>query len=419
MTRSILTLLLLFTIASISIVRTEQNDKADKATMERAQALHGQVPLIDGHNDYPWALRENAERDLAKLDISRPQPSIMTDIARLRAGGVGGQFWSVYVPADLQGQSPVTATLEQIDIVHRMTRKYPDTFELALTADDVERIFKKGKIASLIGMEGGHSIDSSLAALRMFHRLGARYMTLTHSRNVPWADSATDTPALGGLSPFGEAVVREMNWLGMLVDLSHVSPDTMEDAIRVSQAPVIFSHSSARGVNDVPRNVPDNVLRLLPKNGGVVMVTFVPQFLSAKVTAWGKLQTEEENRLKQQFANDPAAVKSRLADWVKANPAPRATIADTADHIDHIKKAAGIDHVGLGGDFDGITSVVEGLEDVSKYPALTAELLRRGYRDEEIKKILGLNVLRVMRAVEKVSATMQKQRPASATLFTK
>jgi membrane dipeptidase len=253
----------------------------------------------------------------------------------------------------------------------------------------------------------------------MFHRLGARYLTLTHSRNVPWADAATDTPALGGLSPFGEEVVREMNWLGMLVDLSHVSPETMEDAIRVSQAPVIFSHSSARAVNDVPRNVPDSVLKLLPKNGGVVMVTFVPQFLSAKVTAWSKLQTEEENRLTQQFTTDPAAVKTKLADWVKANPAPRATIADTADHIDHIRKVAGVDHIGLGGDFDGITSVVEGLEDVSKYPSLTAELLRRGYRDEEIKKILGLNVLRVMRAAEKVSATLQKQRPASATLFTR
>ena len=413
MTRLLSTLLLFF---SLAVVYTQQGDKA---LMERAQALHSQVPLIDGHNDYPWALRENAGRDLAKLDISKPQPSIMTDIGRLRAGGVGGQFWSVYVPADLQGQSAVTATLDQIDIVHRMMRKYPDTFELALTADDVERIFKKGKIASLIGMEGGHSIDNSLAALRMLHRLGARYMTLTHSRNVPWADSATDTPALGGLSPFGEEVVREMNWLGMLVDLSHVSPETMDDAIRVTQSPVIFSHSSARAVNDVPRNVPDDVMKLLPKNGGVVMVTFVPQFLSPKVTAWSKLQTDEENRLKQQFANDPAAVKSKLADWVKANPAPRATIADTADHIDHIKKIAGIDHIGLGGDFDGITSVVEGLEDVSKYPALTAELLRRGYRDEEIKKILGLNVLRVMRAVEKVSATQQKQRPASATLFTK
>jgi membrane dipeptidase len=398
---------------------TVATDQADRALLERAQALHKQVPLVDGHNDYPWALRENAARDLDKLDISRPQPSLMTDIARLRAGGVGGQFWSVYVPAELQGETAVTATLEQIDIVHRMMRKYPDAFELALTADDVERIFKKGKIASLIGMEGGHSIDSSLGALRMFYRLGARYLTLTHSRNVPWADSATDTPALGGLSAFGEQVVREMNWLGMLVDLSHVSPDTMADAIRVSEAPVIFSHSSARAVNDVPRNVPDNVLQMLPKNGGVVMVTFVPGFLSPKVAAWSKLQTEHETRLKQQFPTDANAVKAGLAEWVKANPAPRATAADAADHIDHIRKVAGIDHIGLGGDFDGITSVPEGLEDVSKYPTLTAELLRRGYREDDVKKILGLNILRVMRQVEKVSATLQKQRPASPVLHSR
>jgi membrane dipeptidase len=398
---------------------TVATDQADRALLERAQALHKQVPLVDGHNDYPWALRENAARDLDKLDISRPQPSLMTDIARLRAGGVGGQFWSVYVPAELQGETAVTATLEQIDIVHRMMRKYPDAFELALTADDVERIFKKGKIASLIGMEGGHSIDSSLGALRMFYRLGARYLTLTHSRNVPWADSATDTPALGGLSAFGEQVVREMNWLGMLVDLSHVSPDTMADAIRVSEAPVIFSHSSARAVNDVPRNVPDNVLQMLPKNGGVVMVTFVPGFLSPKVAAWSKLQTEHETRLKQQSPTDAGAVKAGLSEWVKANPAPRATAADAADHIDHIRKVAGIDHIGLGGDFDGITSVPEGLEDVSKYPTLTAELLRRGYREDDVKKILGLNILRVMRQVEKVSATLQKQRPASPVLHSR
>jgi membrane dipeptidase len=283
----------------------------------------------------------------------------------------------------------------------------------------VEKIFAKGKIASLIGMEGGHSIDSSLGVLRMMHRLGARYLTLTHSRNVPWADSATDSPIHGGLSPFGETVVREMNWLGMLVDLSHVSPDTMQDAIRVSQAPVIFSHSSARAVNDVPRNVPDDVLRLLPKNGGVVMVTFVPGFLSPKVTAWGRTRTEEENRLKTQHPGDAAAVKAGLAAWEKQNPAPRATIADTADHIDHIRTLAGIDHIGIGGDFDGITSVPEGLEDVSTYPALTAELLRRGYRDDDVKKILGLNILRVMRAVERVSQKLQQQRAASPALFVK
>jgi membrane dipeptidase len=389
----------------------------DPALLERARALHKQWPLIDGHNDYPWALRENAERDLDKLDIRKPQPSLMTDIPRLRAGGVGGQFWSVYVPVELQGQQAVTATLEQIDIVHRMMRKYPDTFELALTADDVERIFKSGKIASLIGMEGGHSIDNSLGVLRMFSRLGARYMTLTHSKNTAWADSCTDVPASNGLSPFGEEVVREMNWLGMLVDLSHTSPDTMADAIRVSAAPVIFSHSSARAINDVPRNVPDDILKELPKNGGVVMVTFVPGFLSPKVAAWNKLQTAAEDRLKQQHPNDAAAVKAGVDAWTAANPAPRATVTDVADHIDHIRQVAGIDHIGLGGDFDGITAVPLGMEDVSTYPVVTAELLRRGYKDDDIKKILGQNILRVMRAVEGVSKKLQAERGASPMLF--
>ena len=377
--------------------------QTDSALLDRARALHKKSPLVDGHNDYPWALREKAQRDLDRLDISKSQPAIMTDITRLRSGGVGGQFWSVYVPVELAGQTAVTATLEQIDIVHRMMRKYPETFELALTADDVERIFRKGRIASLIGMEGGHSIDNSLGALRMFYQLGARYMTLTHSRNVPWADSCTDEPVLGGLSSFGEQVVREMNSLGMLVDLSHTSPETMSDAIRVSEAPVIFSHSAARAMNDVPRNVPDDVLHMLPKNGGVVMVTFVPAFLSRQVAEWTSAQASEESRLKIQFPKDESAVKAGLAEWSAANPAPRATIRDAADHIDHIRKMAGIDHIGLGGDFDGISAVVQGLEDVSTYPALTAELLRRGYKDDEILKITGQNILRVMKAVEKVS----------------
>jgi membrane dipeptidase len=411
------TLSLLAVLATMTIVSAQQ--QPDSALLERARALHRQVPLIDGHNDYPWAVRENVQRDLDKLDITRSQPSIHTDIARLEAGGIGGQFWSVYTPSEYAGQKAVTATLEQIDIVHRMMRKYPQTFELALTAADVERIFKSGKIASMIGMEGGHSIDNSLAALRMFHRLGARYMTLTHAKNTDWADSATDTPQHGGLTSFGEQVVREMNWLGMLVDLSHVSPDTMKDAIAVSEAPVIFSHSSARALNDVPRNVPDDVLQLLPKNGGVVMVTFVPGFLSPKVAAWNNLQTAETNRLQQQYPNDEAARKQGLDAWTKANPAPRATVADAADHIDHIRKVAGIDHIGLGSDFDGITSVPEGLEDVSKFPVLTAELLRRGYKDEDIKKILGLNILRVMRAAEKVASKLQKERGPSAMLFEK
>ena len=408
---------LLAVLATMTMVSAQQ--AGDAALLDRARALHKQVPLIDGHNDYPWAVRENVQRDLDKLDITQSQPAVHTDIARLKAGGLGGQFWSVYTPSEYAGQTAVTATLEQIDIVHQMMRKYPQTFELALTAGDVERIFKSGRIASMIGMEGGHSIDNSLAALRMFYRLGARYMTLTHAKSTPWADSATDSPQHGGLTPFGEQVVREMNWLGMLVDLSHVAPDTMKDAIAVSEAPVIFSHSSARALNDVPRNVPDDVLQMLPKNGGVVMVTFVPGFLSPKVAAWNTLQTAEITRLQQQFPNDEAARKQGIDTWNKGNPAPRATIADAADHIDHIRKVAGIDHIGLGGDFDGITSVPQGLEDVSKYPFLTAELLRRGYTDEEIKKILGLNILRVMKAAEGAAARLQKERGPSAVIFQK
>ncbi len=401
-------------LAFASLASPQSNDAA---LLDRARALMKQTPLIDGHNDYPWALREKAQRNFDKLDISKPQPTIMTDIARLRAGGVGGQFWSVYVPVELTGQSAVTATLEEIDTVHQMTRRYPDAFELALTADDVERIFKQGRIASLIGMEGGHSIDNSLAALRMFYRLGARYMTLTHSKNTAWADSATDDPKFGGLAPFGEEVVREMNWLGMLVDLSHVSPDTMADAIRITQAPVIFSHSSARALNDVPRNVPDSVLQLLPKNGGVVMVTFEPGFLDRAVAVSNKLQDAETDRLKKLFPTDAAAVTQGVNEWTAVHPAPRATLAEAADHIDHIRKLAGIDHIGLGSDFDGITQVPQGLEDVSKYPSLVAELLRRGYKDDDIKKILGQNILRVMREVEKVSKRLQSERGPSALLF--
>jgi len=407
-----------FLTASALVVLSMTVATAQTDYLARARALHKQSLLIDGHNDYPWALREHdAARSLDTLDISRPQPSIMTDIARLKEGGIGGQFWSVYTPVELQGQAAVTATLEQIDIVHRMVRKYPQTFELALTADDVERIHKAGKIASLIGMEGGHSIDNSLADLRMFHRLGARYMTLTHTSNTPWADSATDTPKSNGLSPFGEEVVKEMNWLGMLVDLSHVSPDTMEDAIRVSQAPVIFSHSDARALNDHPRNVPDNVLQLLPKNGGVIMVTFVPGFVSPKVNEWNKRQTAEQDRLKAITPNDAAAVKAGVDKWTAANPAPEATIADVADHVDHIRKVAGIDHIGIGSDFDGITQTVKDLDNVSTYPRLTAELLKRGYSEADIKKILGLNVLRVLREAEKVSKRLQAERGPSTAVF--
>jgi len=397
---------------------TFPNLSAQPTLLARAKALHAQVPLIDGHNDYPWALRGiDPGRDFAKADITKSAPALMTDIPRLKAGGVGGQFWSVYVPSTIPAPEAVTATLEQIDVVHRMLKRWPDTLELALTADDVDRVFKKGRIASLIGMEGGHSVDSSLATLRMMYALGARYMTLTHNNNTPWADAAADKPEHGGLTPFGEEMVREMNWLGMLVDLSHVSPDTMGDALRVAAAPVIFSHSSARAIADVPRNVPDDILRLMPKNGGVVMVSFVPGFTSPEVVAYDQRSTAELARLRQATPNDEAALAKAMTTWRAANPAPRATVAQVADHVDHIRKVAGIDHIGLGGDFDGITEVVQGLEDVSTYPALTAELLKRGYSDDDVKKVIGLNVLRAMRQAERVSADLRKQRgPSTATL---
>jgi len=362
----------------------------------RAIAIHRQTPLIDGHNDYPWALRDlDPGRDFGKADISKPVPKLMTDIPRLRQGGVGGQFWSVYTPSSMMGKEATRVTMEQIDTVHRMTKQWGETFQIAYTADDIDRGFKNGKISSMIGMEGGHSIDNSLAVLRMFYFLGARYMTLTHSTNLAWADASPGPATLGGLSKFGEEVVREMNRLGMLVDLSHVSPDTMEDALRVTAAPVIFSHSSARAICNHNRNVPDNILQMVAKNGGVVMVTFVPGFISQEVA---------------DFNARPEAERKGLT-------APRATLSQVADHIDHIRKVAGIDHIGLGGDFDGITDVVAGLEDVSKYPDLTAELLKRGYKDDEVKKILGLNVLRVMRQAEKVAAGLQKTRqPSTATI---
>lgn len=381
--------------------------------LERALALMRDVPLVDGHNDLPWSLRTAVGYDLDRMDIRQAQPTLQTDIARLREGRVGAQFWSVYVPARFDGRGAVTATLEQIDNVHTLVRRYPDVFELALTAADVERVFRAGRIASLIGMEGGHAIDASLATLRMFHRLGARYMTLTHSANVSWADSATDTEVLGGLSPFGESVVREMNWLGMLVDLSHVSPATMRHALRVSEAPVIFSHSSARALCDVPRNVPDDVLALLPKNGGVVMVTFVPGFLSPEVAAWEARFEEAQRGWRERFKDEPAAMDAEEQRWRAANARPRATLAQVADHIDHVRKVAGIDHVGIGSDFDGIEVGPSGLEDVSKFPALTAELIRRGYADADVKKVLGENLLRVMRAAEDASARLQRARGPS------
>ncbi len=389
----------------------------DNSLAQRAAAILTRAPIIDGHNDLPWEMRVRVAYDTSKLDISQPQPQLETDIPRLRAGHVGGQFWSVYVPASMSGQKAVVATLEQIAFVHEMARRYPDTFEIASTAADVTRIFTSGKIASLTGVEGGHSIDNSLATLRMFYALGARYMTLTHNSNTPWADAANDTPAHNGLTPFGETVVREMNWLGMLVDLSHVSAQTMAKALDVSEAPVMFSHSSARAICGVPRNVPDDILRRLPRNGGVVMVNFYNGFVPPDCLQYGERAAAAEQRFRLQFANEPKAAQAAIDTWTRDNP-PRSTLAQVADHIDHIRAVAGIDHIGIGSDFDGIDGQAPaGLEDVSTYPALVAELLRRGYSDVEVEKISGGNILRVLTAAEQVAARLQQQRgPSTATL---
>jgi len=402
-----------FVCVAVALAGLPEAAQTDDPFLARARALHLSVPMFDGHNDYPWEVRQRAGKDPAALDIRSARTDTMTDIPRMRRGGVGAQFWSVYVPSSLAGQQAVTATLEQIDIVHRMMARYPEDFELALTADDVQRIFAAGKIASLIGMEGGHAIDSSLGALRMFARLGARYMTLTHSKNTPWADSATDTPEHGGLTAFGEDVIHEMNRLGMLADLSHVSEETMEDVLRVTRAPVIFSHSSTRALCGHPRNVPDAILRLLPRNGGVVMVSFVPQFTTPEASAWDSALEAEQARLQKLSQKDEAAVKAGIGAWMAAHPRPTVTVAQVADHIDHVRKVAGIDHVAYGSDFDGITSAPIGLEDVSTFPALTAELLRRGYTELEVKKVLGLNLLRVMRAAEAAAARMAAAPPGS------
>ena len=366
------------------------------------------VPLIDGHNDLPWQYRK-LSNDFSRVHLETGttdfKPSWHTDIPRLRAGMLGGQFWSVYVPATMTGPLAVQTTMEQIDVVHRLCAAYPDTFGLALTADDIERIHRQGRIASLIGMEGGHSINNSLATLRMFYRLGARYMTLTHTSNTDWADAAGDEPAHHGLTPFGEDVVREMNKLGMLVDLSHVTDDTMRAAIRVSSAPVIFSHSSARAVCDHPRNVPDDVLQMVRTNRGIVMVCFLPGYVSKPERDEFNLWSTEHKRLLKLYPTNSAAVTAGIAEWRRTRPPVKpATIGDVADHIDHIRKVAGIDCIGIGSDFDGFNGTVEGLEDVSKYPDLFAELLRRGYSPDDLKKIAGKNILRVMREVEAVAA---------------
>jgi membrane dipeptidase len=393
----------------------------DAALQARVEKLLSRTPVIDGHNDLPSEFRDRVKGRMDGIDLnsdtSKLTPGLMTDIPRIRKGHLGGQFWSVYVPAELKGSDAVQQTMETMDITRRMVARYPDQFEMAFTADDIERIEKKGKTASLMGMEGGHSINSSLGVLREMYLAGARYMTLTHFANTPWADSATDAPVHHGLTPFGKEVVREMNRLGMLVDLSHVSADTMRDAIAVSEAPVIFSHSSAEAIDHHPRNVPDDVLASLPKNGGVVMANFYSGYVSDRLRLWSADQAAEAARQKSLNPGDPDAAKKALDAWTAAHPAPHATIADVADNIDHIRKIAGVDHVGIGSDFDGIPTSPDGLASVGDYPALFVELARRGWSDQDLAKLAGGNILRAFHEAEKVSARLRAARPASEALI--
>jgi membrane dipeptidase len=370
-----------------------------------ARELLRRHPLVDGHNDLPWAIRDEFGGDPVRARLAEPVPQTQTDLPRLAAGGVGAQFWSVYVPATLAGDTAVTAVLEQIDTAHRMIEAYPDRLELALTAADVERIAATGKVASLLGAEGGHSINSSLGVLRSLYALGVRYMTLTHNNNVGWADSATDQPQAGGLTDFGREVVAEMQRLGMLVDLSHVASSTMRDALDVAQAPVIFSHSSARALCDHPRNVPDDVLHRLAGNGGVCMVTFVPFFVSPDCAQWqiGLFAELERRGLDRR---DISAWDAVVPEYQRAHPMPEATLTQVADHVEHVRGVAGLAHVGLGGDYDGSAGMPTGLADVSCYPALFAELLDRGWTEDECAALAGGNILRVLRDAENLASAV-------------
>jgi membrane dipeptidase len=379
----------------------------DSPSIERAQALLKATPLVDGHNDLPWALRQLPEVDETRsaafeVDLEQPQPRLHTDFPRLRAGGVGMQFWSVYVPCRLTGDAAVTAVVQQVELVHTLAAQYPSQLRIVSTAAEARAAFADGRIASMLGAEGGHSINESLGVLRALHRLGVRYMTLTHNDNVPWADSATDEPVVNGLTTFGREVVREMNRIGMLVDLSHVAATTMRDALDCSEAPVIFSHSSCRAVADSPRNVPDDVLRRLPDNGGVCMITFVPSFVSPEVVEW-------DRRLKAAMAEagrKHADLEQRQAfvDTWDGPPRPKADLADVVAHVEHAREVAGVDHIGIGGDYDGVTELPAGLEDVSGYPNLFAALLDRGWTEEDCAKLAGENVLRVLAEAEAYAA---------------
>jgi membrane dipeptidase len=388
----------------------------DDALLERARRIHAAAPLVDGHNDLPWEIREKAQGDLSVMNPDGALPQQHTDIPRLKAGGVGGVFWAAYVPVERIGDGAAAFALAQIGLIRRMTDASPE-LELARTADDIVRIHREGHVASLIGIEGGHAIENSLDVLRQFHELGVRYMTLTHTSTLDWVDAATDNARHGGLSRFGEEVVREMNRLGVMVDLSHVSDQTMADALRVSAAPVIFSHSSARALADHPRNVPDDVLRMVKDNGGIVMVNFFSGFVEPAAAVQARAMYGVRRDLAARYPNDPQAAQRAFDEWRRANPVPRGTVATLADHVDHIVKIAGVDHVGLGSDFDGVTALPEGMEDVARLPWLTAELLRRGYSDDDVRKILGGNLIRVMRQGEQVAARLQRERGPSQAVI--
>lgn len=397
-----------------------EEQPAPDPDLEAAKIALDAAPVFDGHNDVPIQLRARFDNQINQFDFSdtsytgatHPAGRVMhTDIARLKAGKVGAQYWSVYVPASLDEPEAVQMTIEQIDVMKRLIARYPDALRYTETADEVEMAISEGKVASLLGMEGGHSIGSSLAVLRQMYALGARYMTLTHSRNTPWADSATDDPEHDGLTDFGKDVVREMNRIGMLVDLSHVSEEAMHDALDVARAPVIFSHSGAAAVNGHARNVPDSVLQRLPENGGIVMVVALPAFLNEERRVWYSQWQAEEARLKSLHQGQPDMVKAKLDEWEAANPEPQTMISHMADHVDHIKNLIGVEYIGIGADFDGMPTGPVGFEDVGGYPEFFAELVRRGYSQAELEMIASRNALRVLREAERYSASVSAQPP--------
>jgi membrane dipeptidase len=396
-------------LAVFSPLAAQSGSPKDEVALQHARQILKSTPLIDGHNDLPWTIRTNPQtpRDVEAYDLRKRTPCD-TDLGRLKEGEVGAQFWSVWVPGELKEQGYAKLQLEQIDLARRMIARYPESLTLALTAADIESAFRQGRIGSLLGMEGGHAIENSLGALRAYYALGVRYMTLTHNVTLDWADAALDEPKHAGLTPFGKEVIREMNRLGMLVDLSHVTPEVMSDVLKISEAPVIFSHYAARTLVNHPRNVPDSILVRLRQNGGVIMVCFIPYFVSQNVADWEKPLSETLKRITS--AEESKRIQQEYA---ATHPMPKALLSDVADHIEHIRKVAGVDHLGIGSDFFGGEEMPVGLEDTSKFPYLFAELIKRGWNDAELRKLAGENILRVIREAEGVALQLQKTRPAS------